>query len=66
MVRKRYERERLESKLHSCRYERFQQLLRDENYVAAARRLFDNNDLQTEATREELLKLSLGLLIEGF
>jgi hypothetical protein len=46
-------------------YVRFRYLLERENYVAAARRLVDGNDLAKKVTKNELLRLTRGLFYDG-
>ena len=65
MPETKYHRERRRARQRTLHYVRFQELLKVENYGAAAARLFnDKNGLQKRVTKQELLKLSLGLLEE--
>jgi hypothetical protein len=45
-------------------YKRFQELLSQEKYYAAARRLFDNTPLVNMATRHELETVCFGMLVK--
>ncbi|MAH50704.1 hypothetical protein CMI37_33100 [Candidatus Pacearchaeota archaeon] len=61
-VRTRYQRQREERRLKEDVYSRFCELLKEGNYVGAARRLADSQGLDERLTKGMLVTLLIGLL----